>query len=69
MNESPMIHVSRDGQLLGMFEQQIATQCLLKDVLHADDLAWTDGLTEWIPLNELLGVEAQVPRLAAPHRH
>ena len=66
MNESPMIHVSRDGQLLGMFLQELATDCLLKDVLRSDDLAWTDGLTEWIPLRDLLGVDAP-PRLAG-HR-
>jgi hypothetical protein len=55
--ESPMIHVSRDGQLLGVLAQEFATQALLRGLLRADDFAWTDGLADWMPLGELLGAE------------
>jgi hypothetical protein len=60
MNETEvtLIHVCRDGQLLGAFVPEFATQALFKGLLHSDDPAWTDGLTDWIPLGELLGVES-----------
>ncbi len=56
MVESLMIHVSRKGEALGVFNQDIATQCLIADILKSTDLAWTEGLNEWVPLGELLGV-------------
>lgn len=65
-NESTMIHVARDGKDLGVFAQEFASECLLKSVLHADDLAWTDGLAEWMRLGDLLGVEAEASAPAQP---
>jgi hypothetical protein len=58
-NASTMIHVARDGQDLGVISQELASECLQKSVLRADDLAWTDGLSEWMALGELLGAESE----------
>ena len=53
-----MIRVHRGGEDLGYLSQDFATECVKKGILSSDDWAFCDGLTDWVCLGELLGIEA-----------
>ena len=61
MNESNMIFVARGETDLGMFSVEFATECLSHNLLRLDDLAYTEGLADWMPLGQLLGIEESEP--------
>ncbi len=63
------IHITRDGQSFGPFSSEEARQRLADGEFQLTDLAWTDGLPDWVPLSTLPGfaaAESAPPAPAAP---
>lgn len=69
------IHVQRNGQSYGPYDEETARSYLAAGSLSPGDLAWREGLAAWQPLGQLLGVEpppappaavAAAPLAAAP---
>lgn len=52
------IHITRDGQVSGPFTLAEVNSHLATNFLKADDLAWHEGLTDWVPLHTVAGVVA-----------
>jgi hypothetical protein len=50
------IYVHRDGQQLGPYSAEEVRQYLADGNLSADDLAWHEGATDWVPLAQIEGV-------------
>ena len=50
------IYVHRHGQQLGPYSAEEVRQYLADGDLSADDLAWHEGATDWIPLAQIEGV-------------
>ena len=48
-----MIHVSRSGQTLGVFEEDRVREGLRTGEFIGTDLGWTEGMPTWRPLSEL----------------
>ncbi len=48
------IYVLRDGQELGPFSEEATHSFLSQGTIVMDDLAWTPGLPEWSPLEQVL---------------
>src|SRR4051812_6149660 len=48
-----MIHVSRSGQTLGVFEEEKVREGLRTGEFIGTDLGWTEGMPNWRPLSEL----------------
>lgn len=51
--ESLMVHVSRDGQQFGPYKYSDLQGYLMTGELHPNDMAWHDGLSDWITLRSL----------------
>jgi membrane protein YdbS with pleckstrin-like domain len=49
------IVINKDGKQLGPFSLDEARAMVLSGKLEADDWAWPDGATEWIPLKQVPG--------------
>lgn len=63
------IHLSRDGQKLGVFSLEEVKARLASGEFRATDLAWSEGRTEWSPLSTIPGVAiapASPPPLGLP---
>lgn len=58
------LYIQRDGQQFGPYSEQDAQQYLRDGTLLTNDLAWRDGLADWIPLSELLALS--FPRSTPP---
>jgi hypothetical protein len=50
------IYVHRDGQQLGPYSVEGVRQDLADGNLAADDLAWHEGASDWLPLAQIEGV-------------
>ena len=50
----PMIYVFKDGEQKGPFEADVLQACLKGGVFVDSDLAWKEGMAEWIPLSEFI---------------
>jgi len=48
-----MIHVSRSGATLGVFDEARVREGLASGEFIGTDLGWTEGMATWLPLNEL----------------
>lgn len=51
--EAVLVHVSRDGQQFGPYKMSDVRGYLMTGDLRPDDLAWHDGLSEWMTLRAL----------------
>lgn len=49
------ILISKDGSQLGPYTMEAARSLVLAGTVKATDWAWTEGATDWIPLNQLPG--------------
>lgn len=47
--------ISKDGKQLGPYSLEEARGLVLSGRLEADDWAWPDGATEWVPLKDVPG--------------
>ena len=62
------IHVARDGHRMGPFSLEEVNRQLAAGSLSLSDLAWYEGIPNWVPLSEVPGVgtASSVPGPAAP---
>ncbi|MEI6070835.1 MAG: DUF4339 domain-containing protein [Verrucomicrobiae bacterium] len=51
---TPMIYIFKDGEQKGPFEVDVLQACLKGGVFVDSDLAWKEGLADWIPLSEFV---------------
>ena len=49
------ILISKNGQQLGPYAVEAARAMVLAGTIKANDWAWIDGATDWIPLNQIPG--------------
>ena len=49
------ILINKDGQQLGPYSVEDAKSLVLSGHFSATDWAWTDGATDWVPLNHIPG--------------
>ena len=49
------IFISKNGQKLGPYAVEAARAMVLAGTVKANDWAWIDGATDWIPLNQIPG--------------
>ena len=59
------ISVTRKGEPIGPYSRDKAKEYFAAGQLLPTDWGWHDGLDEWKPLNEVLGMEAPVQTTAA----
>lgn len=59
------LFISKDGKQLGPYSLEEARALVLSGKIDAEDWAWPDGATEWVPLKEVPGFTA-VKAPAAP---
>ena len=55
------IHISKNGQNIGQFELSEVNRMLQSGQISSNDLAWQEGMTDWIPVGRLPGVTASTP--------
>ncbi len=60
------IHVARGGQQSGPFPLDEVRRQLAAGELSPEDLAWTEGQTEWVQLRSFPGLNATAPTLPLP---
>lgn len=59
------IHIARNGQEMGIFDADALPAKVMTGELRPTDLAWAEGLTEWLPLQRLMEVlELEMPGAA-----
>ncbi len=56
--------IARDGQQLGQFSEEEIRSGLFEGKYLSTDVAWTEGMSEWQPLGEIMG--QGVTRVAGP---
>lgn len=61
-----MIHVSRSGAQLGVFEEERVRAGLKTGEFIGTDLGWTEGMSAWRPLSELESFQNSPPLAVAP---
>ncbi len=61
-----MIHVSRSGATLGIFEEEKVREGLRTGQFIGTDLGWMEGMQIWRPLSELESFRASVPAPPPP---
>ena len=54
-----MIWVARAGKTYGPYPDDLAESYLASGQLASSDLAWSTGMTDWRPLNEVLGLSEE----------
>lgn len=50
------IHVGRDGNALGAFGRQQIVEGLARGHFLGTDLAWREGMSDWVPLSLFPGI-------------
>ena len=51
------IHINRDGQDFGPYTLEQVNQYLQEGSIVATDMAWHEGMPDWMPLPKVQGVE------------
>jgi hypothetical protein len=59
------IHISKNGQNIGQFLLVEVNRMLQSGQISADDLAWQDGMPQWVPVRSIPGVVLGVPTIPA----
>ena len=57
------IYIHKNEQQLGPFDESQISNALSNGEICLEDLAWKEGLTEWIQLGELLKISQTIPAL------
>ena len=57
-----LIHIQRDGHQFGPYTLEDLNQYLVDGSLLPSDLAWYEGVSDWIPMNQVPGVVMPLPR-------
>ena len=63
---SSQIFISRNGEQYGPYDEGQLGQMMQSGNLVAEDLAWYEGLSEWVPLQSLLAGNARADAATAP---
>jgi len=63
---SHMITIHRDGVDYGPYEPALIPDMIASGNLTKDDLAWTDGAAEWVPLSDLVALDNFFPSPPPP---
>jgi len=58
--------INKDGQQLGPYSLEEARLLVLSGQLDANDWAWPDDATEWVPLKDVPGYSPATPAPSAP---
>jgi len=64
-NNDMAFYIHRDGEQFGPYNDSDAQQHISEGTLSPHDLAWRDGLTEWVPLSQLVA-PVSARRVSAP---
>ena len=59
------IHITRNGEQHGPYPEANAREMLATGQLLPTDLAWHDGMDDWKPINEVLGISVPTQTTAA----
>lgn len=59
-------HIARKGQQLGVFTADAVARKLATGDLDGTDLAWTDGMAEWQPIDTIAEISAAVAASPPP---
>lgn len=57
------IHISKNGQSLGQFALADVNRMLQSGQISPNDLAWQEGMPQWVPVRSIPGVTAGAPPL------
>lgn len=60
-----LFHVAKGGQQQGPYTKSVIRQLVAGGVLSSDDLAWKEGMPEWMALNRLM-TDLSMPSLGQP---
>ena len=60
------IYISRDGQQNGPYGIEDINAYLANGTLLPTDLAWQDGMTDWLPVSQISGVVMPGGSVATP---
>jgi hypothetical protein len=59
------IYITRNGEEFGPYTRESAFAHMKEDTISPDDLAWHEGMTDWLPLKDVLaGVKPQFAHVA-----
>jgi hypothetical protein len=58
MHPPNLYYVSRSGQQFGPYTAEQLTQSVVESRFLASDLAWRAGVAEWVPLSQLMALDA-----------
>lgn len=64
----PVYFVGRNGQQLGTYDQAQIQQMLKDAELSPMDLCWTEGMTDWLPIAQVISTGAPIPPPLPPPR-
>ena len=57
------LYIAKNDQKLGPYSIAEAQSLIVAGTIQATDWAWYEGLTDWIPLNQVPGFDAAAPQL------
>jgi hypothetical protein len=57
------IHISRNGQSMGQFSLADINRMLQSGQISSNDLAWQEGMPQWVPVRSIPGVATGAPPL------
>lgn len=60
------IFIAKDKQQTGPFSEEQIQGMIASGMVYPTDLAWHEGLSGWLPLNQVLNVSPQNPQAAQP---
>jgi hypothetical protein len=60
------IYIARDGQQTGPVSMEQLVTMAGQGTVSGSDLAWHEGLANWVPLSEVLGAKTGAPVLSPP---
>jgi len=55
------IHISKNGQSLGQFSLADINRMLHSGQISPEDMAWQEGMPQWVPVRSIPGVVAGAP--------
>ena len=55
------IHISKNGQQFGPCDEEQLTEKIVQGSVAYDDLAWVEGMSEWLPLRQITSGSTEVP--------
>jgi hypothetical protein len=60
------LYISKNGERMGPYTITEIHELIAKGTFHAADWAWYEGLTEWVPLQQVPGIVSTSPPKSVP---